>query len=50
MVEAVAELPEAMREVFVLKHCQGWTLSRSPTGSAGASRRSHRSCAEGWRS
>ena len=26
MVEALAELPEAMREVVVLKHCQGWTL------------------------
>jgi RNA polymerase sigma-70 factor (ECF subfamily) len=28
MVEALAELPEAMREVVVLKHCQGWTLQR----------------------
>ena len=26
MVEALAELPELMREVVVLKHCQGWTL------------------------
>jgi RNA polymerase sigma-70 factor, ECF subfamily len=26
MVEALAELPEVMREVVVLKHCQGWTL------------------------
>jgi RNA polymerase sigma factor (sigma-70 family) len=26
MVEALAELPELMREVIVLKHCQGWTL------------------------
>jgi RNA polymerase sigma-70 factor, ECF subfamily len=26
MVEALAELPEQMREVVVLKHCQGWTL------------------------
>ena len=26
MVEAFAELPELMREVVVLKHCQGWTL------------------------
>src|SRR5262249_47199678 len=26
MVEALAELPERMREVVVLKHCQGWTL------------------------
>jgi RNA polymerase sigma-70 factor (ECF subfamily) len=26
MVEALAELPEAMREVVVLRHCQGWTL------------------------
>jgi RNA polymerase sigma-70 factor (ECF subfamily) len=26
MVEALAEIPEAMREVVVLKHCQGWTL------------------------
>ena len=42
MVEALAELPELMREVVVLKHCQGWTLPRSPSGSAGASRRSPR--------
>jgi RNA polymerase sigma-70 factor (ECF subfamily) len=28
MVEALAELPELMREVVVLKHCQGWTLPR----------------------
>jgi RNA polymerase sigma-70 factor (ECF subfamily) len=26
LVEALAELPEATREVVVLKHCQGWTL------------------------
>src|SRR5271170_5687376 len=26
MVEALVELPELMREVVVLKHCQGWTL------------------------
>jgi RNA polymerase sigma-70 factor, ECF subfamily len=26
MVEALAELPDLMREVIVLKHCQGWTL------------------------
>lgn len=26
MVSALSELPEAMREVVVLKHCQGWTL------------------------
>jgi RNA polymerase sigma-70 factor, ECF subfamily len=26
MVEALAGLPELMREVLVLKHCQGWTL------------------------
>ena len=26
MVEALAELPNLMREVVVLKHCQGWTL------------------------
>ncbi len=26
LVEALAELPEAMREVVVLKRCQGWTL------------------------
>jgi RNA polymerase sigma-70 factor, ECF subfamily len=26
MVEALAELPEQIREVVVLKHCQGWTL------------------------
>lgn len=28
MVEALADLPDLMREVVVLKHCQGWTLSR----------------------
>jgi RNA polymerase sigma-70 factor (ECF subfamily) len=28
MIEALAELPESMREVLVLKHCQGWTLPR----------------------
>ena len=28
MIEALAELPELMREVVVLKHCQGWTLPR----------------------
>ena len=26
MVEALGRLPEVMREVLVLKHCQGWTL------------------------
>jgi RNA polymerase sigma factor (sigma-70 family) len=26
MVKALAELPELMREVVVLKHCQGCTL------------------------
>src|SRR5271165_4698215 len=26
MIEALAELPELMRKVVVLKHCQGWTL------------------------
>src|SRR6516164_2983314 len=28
LVEALAELPELMREVVVLKHCQGWTLPK----------------------
>jgi RNA polymerase sigma-70 factor (ECF subfamily) len=28
LVEALARLPERMREVVVLKHCQGWTLQR----------------------
>ena len=28
LADALAELPEAMREVVVLKHCQGWTLQR----------------------
>src|SRR6516225_8004897 len=28
MVEALAELPERIREVVVLKHCQGWPLAR----------------------
>jgi RNA polymerase sigma factor (sigma-70 family) len=26
LVEALSHLPDAMREVVVLKHCQGWTL------------------------
>jgi RNA polymerase sigma-70 factor, ECF subfamily len=26
--DALAELPEIMREVVVLKHCQGWTLQQ----------------------
>jgi RNA polymerase sigma factor (sigma-70 family) len=26
--EALARLPDRMREVIVLKHCQGWTLER----------------------
>jgi RNA polymerase sigma-70 factor (ECF subfamily) len=26
LVAALSELPELMREVVVLKHCQGWTL------------------------
>jgi RNA polymerase sigma-70 factor (ECF subfamily) len=26
LVSALAELPDLMREVVVLKHCQGWTL------------------------
>jgi RNA polymerase sigma-70 factor (ECF subfamily) len=28
LVAALAELPDAMREVLVLKHCQGWTLQQ----------------------
>ncbi len=28
MVQALAELPESMREVLILKHCQGWTLTQ----------------------
>ena len=28
LVAALAELPDATREVLVLKHCQGWTLQR----------------------
>lgn len=28
LANALAELPETMREVVVLKHCQGWTLQR----------------------
>jgi RNA polymerase sigma factor (sigma-70 family) len=28
LVDALARLPERMREVVVLKHCQGWTLQR----------------------
>jgi RNA polymerase sigma-70 factor (ECF subfamily) len=34
MVEALVELPEEMREVVVLKHCQGWTLALMPLSSA----------------
>ncbi|HWE39398.1 MAG TPA: sigma-70 family RNA polymerase sigma factor [Isosphaeraceae bacterium] len=26
LIEALADLPPAMREVVTLKHCQGWTL------------------------
>lgn len=28
LVAALAELPDTMREVLVLKHCQGWTLQQ----------------------
>jgi RNA polymerase sigma-70 factor (ECF subfamily) len=28
LVGALADLPEPMREVVVLKHCQGWTLQQ----------------------
>jgi RNA polymerase sigma-70 factor (ECF subfamily) len=28
LAEALARLPDRMREVIVLKHCQGWTLER----------------------
>ena len=28
LVDALARLPDRMREVVVLKHCQGWTLQR----------------------
>lgn len=28
LVEALADLPEPLREVVVRKHCQGWTLQR----------------------
>lgn len=28
LANALAELPETMREVVVLKHCQGWTLQQ----------------------
>ncbi len=28
LVDALARLPDRMREVIVLKHCQGWTLQR----------------------
>jgi RNA polymerase sigma-70 factor (ECF subfamily) len=28
LVDALAELPETMREVVVLKHCQNWTLQQ----------------------
>src|SRR5207248_8937497 len=29
MVAALAELPELMREVVLLKHCQAWTLPQT---------------------
>jgi RNA polymerase sigma-70 factor (ECF subfamily) len=28
LIDALAELPRTMREVVVLKHCQGWTLQQ----------------------
>ena len=28
LVDALAQLPDPMREVVVLKHCQGWTLQQ----------------------
>src|SRR5206468_3613213 len=28
LMAALAELPDTMREVLVLKHCQGWTLQQ----------------------
>lgn len=28
LVAALAELPEPLREVVILKHCQGWTLQQ----------------------
>ncbi len=28
LADALAELPETMREVVVLKHCQGWTMAQ----------------------
>lgn len=31
LANALAELPETMREVVVLKHCQGWTLLQIST-------------------
>ena len=49
MVEALSELPDLMREVVVLKHCQGWTLPQIADGSAVASRPSPHSCAGGSR-
>jgi RNA polymerase sigma-70 factor, ECF subfamily len=30
LVEALSHLPDPMREVVVLKHCQGWTLQQIP--------------------
>ena len=48
MVEALAELPELMREVVVLKHCQGWTLPQIAERIGRSVRPSPRSCGEGW--
>ncbi len=31
LAEALGRLPDRMREVIVLKHCQGWTLERIAT-------------------
>lgn len=28
LIDALSELPQEMREVVVLKHCQGWTLQK----------------------
>ena len=50
MVEALADLPDVMREVVVLKHCQGWTLPQIAERIGRRSRRSRRCCVGDWKS
>ena len=49
LVEALADLPETMREVVVLKHCQGWTLQQIADRIGRSVPAVASLCAEGWR-